>query len=265
MPQPRLGFGYANMVRLKDASFTYIKNGFDTNRSVFCHCLSVMEEYLEFHKAANYKIDETLEGDVKRLLNNRTFTRCYQIEFTRKEFLEKKDSAFESFALSRYTVRNYCDKEVSDEVFMDCALLAQKSPSACNRQPNHLYIIRNKDKKEQILSLQNGNRGFGHLADALVVFTGDLSSFRYADERNEVYFNSGLFSMTFIYALHHKGIGSCALNWSVNSKIDAKIRRIVGIPDNETVTMVLSCGYLPEVFKVAASPRRDVGEIITFL
>jgi nitroreductase len=265
MPEPRVGFGFENMNRLMKLCLEYVNEGFDVERDTFVHCLSVMEEYLEFHCDADYTVDSELERGVQQLLENRNIRRIRQIEVSSEDFFRHRNSDFSIFSRSRHTVRNYIDKIIPDDVFKECVELAQKSPSACNRQPNHVYIIRDADTQEKVLSLQNGNRGFGHLANAIVVFTGNVSSFRFADERNELYLNSGMFAMSFIYALHNNGIGSCALNWSVAPRVDRKLRRIIEIPDNETITLVLSCGYLPNRIKVAASPRRETNEAVSFI
>ena len=61
--------------------------------------------------------------------------------------------------------------------------------------------------------------------------------------------------MTFIYALHKNKIGSCALNWSVPVYKDMALKKLLNIPNNEKVTLTLICGYTPDEFKIASSPK----------
>jgi hypothetical protein len=39
------------------------------------------------------------------------------------------------------------------------------------------------------------------------------------------------------------------------------MRKLLNIPENEVVLLVISCGYPPENFKMAASPRKKANEI----
>ncbi|TAJ11259.1 hypothetical protein DMA11_17595 [Marinilabiliaceae bacterium JC017] len=266
MPETRLGFGKENLFRLINLCVEYKVNGYDTNRRTFKHVIGVLKEYMAFHEERNHDLQEDLKSRILQVLQvEGDVSSTEQFNFTSSDFFKYKDANFTDFCLSRHTVRNYSTKDISNEVFDACTKLAQKSPSACNRQPNKIYIVKDVEKQKKILQLQNGNRGFGDLANALVVFTGSLACFRLQGERNEVYFNSGMFAMSFIYALHHYGIGSCSLNWSVGPRWDRNLRKLINLPEEETVTLILSCGYLPENVKIASSPRKDLNEVITYI
>lgn len=67
--------------------------------------------------------------------------------------------------------------------------------------------------------------------------------------------------MTLLNALHYNEIGACSLNWSVSDDKDIKLREIIKIPDNEVVLMIIACGYLPDEFSIASSPRKNANEI----
>ena len=145
----------------------------------------------------------------------------------------------------------------------ECIELAQKSPSFCNRQPTRVHVVKSPELKQGILELQNGNRGFGHLAETLLVITSVISTTKDIHERNENHLNGGMFIMTLLNALHFKKIGACSLNWSVSSDKDLKLRSLLNIPENEVVLMIISCGYLPEKLSLASSPRKSAKEITT--
>jgi len=158
-------------------------------------------------------------------------------------------------------VRSYTNKEIPLPVLYNCIDLAQKSPSFCNRQPTRVHIVKSPAKKEAILAIQNGNRGFGHLAETLIVLTSVISVTKDIHERNENHLNGGMFAMTLLNALHFNKIAACSLNWSVDKEKDLKMRQILDIPENEVVLLVISCGYPPEEFKIASSPRKKAVEI----
>ena len=71
--------------------------------------------------------------------------------------------------------------------------------------------------------------------------------------------------MSFIYALHSLGVGSCCLNWSVEPRLDEAIRQIRGLPPDHAVIMLLAIGLLPPELLVAQSPRRPVEQVLHFI
>ena len=109
--------------------------------------------------------------------------------------------------------------------------------------------------------MQNGNRGFGYLADKLLVVTGDLSTVLGAQEFFDLNTNVGIFIMNLSYALHYHKVAHCILNWYVLPKADKKLRQILELPENETVICFIVCGSLPKEFKIVSSPRITAEDI----
>ncbi len=135
------------------------------------------------------------------------------------------------------------------------------APSACNRQYVRVHCLSGKRQIAGVLALQNGNRGFGHLADKLLVVTADLEGITGVEERNDLFTNGGMFLMNLSYALHYHGIGHCILNWSVNPLRDQELRGVVELAPSECVVALLACGIPPGEFDVAASPRKAVDDL----
>ena len=57
-------------------------------------------------------------------------------------------------------------------------------------------------------------------------------------ERNQGWIDGGMFAMSLIYAFHALGIGTCCLNWAVDSRTDRTLRSVVSMPDHEAVIMM---------------------------
>lgn len=262
MPNTKLGFGTDVINELIGMCFMYIDKGYDLTSLEFIHTVNVLKEYVEYHVKNTYQLNEHVVAQINAIAEKAgTCATSKQLEFSANQFFKESNSAFDKFCLSRYSIRNYTSEEVPLDTLQNCIELAQKTPSSCNRQPNRVYIVKSPDKVKGVLSLQHGNRGFGHLASTLLIVTSDISVFQGTNDRNESYINSGMFSMSLIYALHFHKIGACPLNWSVDSKIDSKLRALLEIPDNERISLVISCGFIPEEVKVAASPRLNWSEI----
>lgn len=262
MPETRLGFGAKIIIDLIDLCNLYILKNYNAKDQIFVHSVEVLNEYLRFHELNNYSIDFNIINRINNIASDTNiYTYSNQYEFSNNEFFKEHKSSFDKFCKSRHTSRNFTQENVPLETIYRCIELANESPSACNRQPNRVYIIKDWNKMREILELQNGNRGFGHLANTLLIITSDIFVFNDINERNESFLNSGLFSMTLIYALHFYKIGVCLLNWSSSNQNDMKLRTLIKIPDNEQIAVIIACGYLPDKFRIACSPRIKATEI----
>src|SRR3546814_8739546 len=81
-------------------------------------------------------------------------------------------------------------------------------------QASYVYCLQSREIIDRALSLQNGNRGFGHEIPCLLILCTDLSAFDTAGERYQHWIDGGMFSMSLVWALHALGYSSCCLNWS---------------------------------------------------
>ena len=164
----------------------------------------------------------------------------------------------------RRSYREFDDKSVPNDIIHRAVELAQLSPSACNRQPCKVYVVQDKEIKKELLSHQNGNAGFGHLAPVVMVMTADASHFFGAIERYQPYVDGGLFSMSLLYALQVQGLVSCCLNWCVNPHADAKVHKLLSIPESERVVMFMLAGYPVSETFVPKSHRKAVESVLVF-
>jgi nitroreductase len=264
MPIPRPGFGKKVVISLCDTILKYEKMNLPLNDLEFKQSVSVITEYFDYHKDIDYKLDEDVDDKVKNIVSKfKGIEGLKQKNINKDEYFQDTDKPFDVFCRSRYSVRNYTNESIPMSVLYDCIDLAQKSPSFCNRQPTRVHIAKSSTLKNSILDLQNGNRGFGHLAETLLVITSVISTTKDIHERNENHLNGGMFIMTLLNALHFNKIGACSLNWSVTNDKDVKLRNLLNVPENEVILMIISCGYVPEKLALASSPRKTAREITT--
>lgn len=264
MPNPKPNFGQLVINKLCHTIDQCQELNIKYNSIEFNQSLSVLQEYLEFHDLHGFEIDQEFEKKIKSILEkNPSPNGIKQIRISKDEYFSESQNSFDKFCMSRYSVRHYTDEIIPIETFYNCIKLAQKSPSFCNRQPTRVHIIQDKTTQKKILELQNGNRGFGHLASALIVITSDISVTKDIHERNENHLNGGMFIMSLLNALHFYKIGACSLNWSVDEIREQKLRNILKLQDNEIALMIISCGMIPENIAIAASPRKTFEEITT--
>jgi nitroreductase len=186
------------------------------------------------------------------------------VERTREEVWKKAKIDYEGFVMCRHSVRNFSSEPVPEDAIKRAVRMAQKAPSACNRQGSRVHIYSLRHDLDKILGMQSGNRGFGHLASHIAIITVDLRCFADGVERHQAWVDGGLFAMSFIFALHSLGYGSCALNWSVEEQTDRELRNFTKVEDFEEIILLLAIGSLPDKFKVAASVRKSLEDVLRF-
>ena len=171
---------------------------------------------------------------------------------------------FDRFARSRYSIRQYTGAPVSPDEIERAIATALKSPRVCNRESRRVHVAYSEEARTRLLAHQNGNRGFGHKAGAVLVITSDVRHFTDLSERNQGWIDGGLFAMSLAYALHGQGLGACMLNWSAIWWRDRNLRREFNIPDHEIIITMMAVGQIPaDGVTVATSPAPDVAAVLS--
>ena len=161
----------------------------------------------------------------------------------------------ENFFNSRYSIRDFKKNKVNINLINKAVKLASKTPSVCNRQSWHVYHSSNKKVICKVLSFQSGNRGFTKLIPNLAIITTDLKTFLNGKEIYQQWIDGGLFSMSFIYAMHSIGVATCPLNWSQDPITDKNIRKTINIKPNQTIIMMIAIGHYKDNTTVCVSSR----------
>jgi len=266
--EPRTKFGLKVINILKEDLYKYsIKYGVD--KTIRC-AISSLEEYIKFNNINGCNIS----GVVKWV---EIFKKDFKIKksdldeggtntILRKDIHKKSKINLVEFFNSRHSIKNFDDNEKIEMKLIEKAVeMAKKTPSVCNRQAARLFVITDKVIRNKILSLQNGNSGFGSQPDKILIIGINLNYFLSVGERNQGWIDGGLFSMSLIYALHSLGLATCCLNWSVDSIVDKKLKKVTGLSKNISVIMLLAVGHLPKKIKVAKSDRKELIEILKII
>lgn len=267
MPARRLGFGQGVVKELVGQIEAFAER-YGSDDSQIRHAVGVVRAYHDLHVDAGYRFEDRQLWDLLNdfLSKHREIPAAVQHHVTREEFYVSKNADFAQFSRSRHTVRNFDSSRGVEVAKIRCAVrLAMTAPSACNRQHAAVYCLSNRDLCLKVLQLQGGNRGFGHLADKVLIVTADTQRTLLPRERNDAFVNGGMFLMNLCYALHHEEVAHCILTWAQNPDVDQELRRLVPIKNSEVVIALLACGEAPAEFNVAASPRRDLESVLTMV
>lgn len=262
MAEMRHGFGIDRIKSLISMCNKYVSRYGYTNCQLD-YAIALLNEYILVHQKIEYELPPRIIRQIEALSEG--VGGCYpshQIEMTKQDYFSANDAPFDLFSSSRHSLRNYSREQISESDLMNAIQLAQNAPSSCNRQQVRAYIVSDKKVIDSVLLHQRGNQGFGSMADKLIILTACLEEYSGITERNSAYVDGGIFAMNLLYALHFYRIGACSLNANLTIRNQKILRRICKIPDSHVFILIVSCGRVPDNFKVPISKRKSVNEIV---
>lgn len=259
---PRRGFGQQKIETLFEMMENYVKTGFPTNSISFQNAIVVLDEYIEMQREIGYenpviinKLDKYSKYRISGIESGITI--C-----NKENILDVINQPFPKFFESRHSVRQFDDKLVEVEDVKEAIKIAQRAPSACNRQASKVYMYTDKVINDQLGKLIAGNTGFEQEVRNYLVVTANVSAFYDSFERNQLYIEAGLFTMGLIQALHYKGIGSCILQNGEYYRKNKRFKNICkNIPESERIVLFIAIGYYKNEFTYAVSMRKDLEEV----
>lgn len=264
MPEFRPRFGVEMVSKLVDclgewdALKTCAVEGGENNQ--ICSAKAVLVAYAERHRELSVDVSDFLSAEMLAEIDTEDSAPGGTKLFGGVSL--EDGAAFERIVESRASVRDFdIEQKPSHGVIQRAIEMAVKSPSVCNRQTWRVHAFEG-ERAQKMLSLQNGNRGFGHRIPTILIVTSDMRFFGGSIERYQSWVDGGMFSMTLLLALHSIGLGAVALNWSVRNAQDNAIRKEAGIPNYERIIMFIGCGYPAEGVIVANSQRRPTETFI---
>jgi nitroreductase len=265
MPGVRRLFGIEPAVRVIELLQRWRNIDHGESNPVFLGAIETLRAYLERLEEDNLDPKGIITPRVSKFLHS--FERRDESLITPQLLpqeleVEHSFNTFSRLTQLRRSVRDFQSKLVEREKLEAAVRLAQLSPSACNRQPCSVYLVDNPEKRQELLSYQNGNQGFGHSAPLVAIITSDQRCFHNASERHQPYIDGGLFTMSFILALSSQGLASCCLNWCVAPKVDLAVHHKFDIPLPQRIMMLIAIGYPSEGCMVPRSPKRELSEIL---
>lgn len=259
LPEPRPGFGQPKIIDIIEKAQRY-ESQFGSDE-LTASIRKTLNEYIAFNSAQNFELpvqfknllsDFIKQGDIGKSGGLKDKTKNTSSTLTLDEY--------KSFATGRTSVRNFSDEAVSTDLLYKVVDIAKSAPSVCNRQGWKVHCYSEKDTVNHLLSYQNGNTGFTHTINKLLIVTADVKAFTNY-ESNQAFIDGGLFSMNLLLAIHAAGLGACCLNTCYPSSKEKEVKTAAAIPDNERLIMMIAVGSLKDKYSVAYSPRNHTDEI----
>lgn len=261
----RLGFGEKAFRELFFAMDKYLELGYPTNDYRFQSAISAIYSYIKLHKENDFSVDQVENKfyEYAPLLIDEYMNDSGYFKFQKDDLLDYEDENFKNLMENRYSIRDFGTKEIDDNKILNSIQIATKSPSVCNRQSSHVYLIKNQEKLSKALEIQGGLRGNGNNLKKILLITADKEYMNLSKERNQTYIDGGIFVASLLYSLTFNNIATCTLNADFSYKKEIHMRDLLGIKDSEDIISMIAVGSYPEEIKVAKSPRENAASIST--
>lgn len=250
----RAGFGKDTVQNLVSSLQQYIDHGYTTDAFFYTAALSCLYEYIDKNKEYGY-IDRKLEEKVKNIPGSNIHNGG-AISISAPDNPELM--TYDTLVKSRHSIRHFSSSHVDKKLIKEAVELAQYTPSACNRQGWRTRIVSDKSIVKEILSNQNGNRGFGEEIDKILVITADLRYQQRSRELFQAYIDGGMYAESVLNSLFFKGIGTIPLSAALTPRQEARVRKSIGLDDAEVLILFIGIGNYPQgTFLTTMSKRKN--------
>lgn len=221
---------------------------------------SVMNAYLDSKERSNFKKDRDKCAIFKK--ENPIEHICDYggaIIYRHEGFKEEEVLLIEKLFKTRHSIRSFTNENVPESSLIKAIDIALRCPSACNRQPFHVYVI-NKETKERIENSES------YSGSHFLFVTGDIRAFALG-EFNDWIVSPSIFVGYLTLALHLYGIGSCVIRKDLvcDTQFNKAVKAVCKIPNEEKLILELAVGYYKTENLVPFSNRHKGSEIVTFI
>lgn len=263
---PRLGYG-RDKIKVIISSIEALKKINDkyTDDTTFFMAYDALSEYVEWHNKQSYH-DTTVDMVEEWLEKNKNDRHPAQkfggtVRFVRKEVDVK---SVENLFDNRHSSRAFLEKEIDKADLEKAIRLANRYPSACNRQAVRVYIV-NHSRRDCIKHWFGEKQGFWDDVKDFIMVCAKMSAY-VPEEYQQYEVSAGIYTGYLTLALQTYGIGSCVIQREViSTKGWRDFAKGLGIPGDEQLICLLACGYQDETYAVPMSHRYDVDEMAMFI
>ena len=251
--------GYIMSIIKRESKFENYRNTF-----AFINGINSLREYKKIYEDHGWK-DKDEYKKVSTFLQNYTDVEqqragAYILE--KKELEKDYNIDYLKFVKSRHSTRNYKNEPIKLEDVKKAVDMAKYSASACNRQYIKLHFYPSGKMRDNVIHYALGKGGLYLEGVNTFIVTFDVNVLSGTGERNQGYFNAGLYSTNLVNAFHSLGIGTCFIQFANSVKDEEELKKMNEIPEYERIAVILFAGYYDEKSIFAVSHRKDVKELL---
>lgn len=258
MRNPRKGFGQAKIATIMERLRAYHARYGGQNPTFPNYPMAAIRSYIDYTRRGGTEIPAIVE-QYEQLCQ---LTGCHEpsrlagiTEETRAGIQEKARGDFRSLLFSRHSIRYFSSERVDRSLIDEALRLAQRTPSACNRQGWMTHVFEGEESVS-LVRWQGGANGFEDEMRCTILVTANLKAFL-SHEVHQAYVDGGLYAMNLINSLHYLGLATMPLSCGFQASKLQKLS-VFGIPEYEVPIVIIGVGLLPETVNVAVSERKDI-------
>jgi len=170
---------------------------------------------------------------------------------------------------TRQSVRKYASTPVEPEKLNLCLEAARLAPSASNSQPWRFILVdqeplRTEVAKATFTDIQLINK-FTLLAPVMVVMVIEKARLitrlaMLVKKKEWPLIDIGIAAEHFCLQAAELGLGTCMIGWFD----EKKIQKLLNIPSDKTIGLVISLGYPEEGYRQRTKIRKSIAEIVSW-
>ena len=159
--------------------------------------------------------------------------------------------SFLDLVKKRRSCRKYSSQEIALDAIQKCLEAARLAPSACNCQPWHFIVVKDKSLKEKLAQAAfsgiHSVSAFAKEAPVLVVVVTEKSSYvtklgAYLRGSQFSLIDVGIACEHFVLQAEEEDLGTCLIGW-FNERA---VKKVLNLPRNKKIDIIISLGYSRE-------------------
>lgn len=164
---------------------------------------------------------------------------------------------FEDLIKERYSVRSYQSRPVEDEKLEKVLDAARLAPTAANKQPFQLIVVKTEGRKDELKRVYPAD-WFSQAPLVICACAVKSESWTRRDGRNYVDVDTTIAMDHLILAATNLGLGTC---WIAAFDAEAA-REVLKIPDNMEPLLFTPLGYPAD--EIGTKTRKGLDELVRY-
>ncbi len=176
---------------------------------------------------------------------------------------------FTELILSRQSVRRYASTPVESEKITKCLEAARLAPSASNSQPWKFIVVNQEPLRTEVAKATFSDikliNKFTVQAPVLIVIVMEKAKLitrlaMMVKKKEWPLIDIGITATHFCLQATELGLGTCMIGWFDEDKI----KKLVQIPSDKSIGLVISLGYAIEGYPLRTKIRKPMEEIVSY-
>lgn len=162
----------------------------------------------------------------------------------------------------RRSCRDFEEKNLEVLAINKICAAADWASSSCNKQPLKIFITNNPSLAAECLKCCKGGTGFSNFIPSFWVVTANCRGYVWPTEIMLPTLDGSLGLQNMLLIAHTLGISGTILTWAQKSlQDDAKLRKLLLIPEDYIIICCAVMGYPKSYFKVPSRKKPEVSVI----